>query len=51
MVGDLTEVDSEDLIPFQDFTEYTAGASLSGPIIKNKLFFAVSLQQVNFGSG
>jgi hypothetical protein len=46
MVGDLTEVDSEDLIPFQDFTEYTAGASLSGPIIKNKLFFYVLYETV-----
>lgn len=49
MVGDLYDVyieepepgeepESEN-VPFQDFLEYTAGFTLGGPIIKDKLFF------------
>ncbi|MEX0326428.1 MAG: TonB-dependent receptor [Puniceicoccaceae bacterium] len=39
MVGDLYQIGSGDLIPFDDFEEFTAGISLGGPIIKDKLFF------------
>jgi len=39
MVGDLYEIGSGDIIPFDDFEEFTAGITLGGPIIKNKLFF------------
>lgn len=46
MVGDLYEVDSDIEIPFQDFTEYTLGASVGGPIIKDKLFYFVSFETV-----
>lgn len=46
MVGDLYEVASGDLIPFNDFEEFTLGASLGGPIIKDKLFFYVLYETV-----
>lgn len=40
LVGDLYEYGSKtDLIEFENFTEYTYGASLGGPIIRDKLFF------------
>lgn len=46
MVGELKEVGSDDLILFQDFTEYTLGANFSGPIIKDKLFFFLLYETV-----
>lgn len=46
MVGSLNQVDSDTPITFPDFTEYTAGASLGGPIIKDKLFFFVLYEKV-----
>lgn len=46
MVGDLTEVGSDEVIPFQNFTEYTLGANFSGPIIEDKLFFFVLYETV-----
>lgn len=46
MVGKLYEVASGDLIPFNDFEEFTVGASLGGPIIKDKLFFYVLYETV-----
>lgn len=46
MVGDLYEVASGDLIPFNDFKEFTYGMTLGGPILKNKLFFFVLYESV-----
>ncbi|MEX0330433.1 MAG: TonB-dependent receptor [Puniceicoccaceae bacterium] len=46
MVGDLYEIGSGDLIPFDDFEEYTIGISLRGPIIKDKLFFFILYEMV-----
>lgn len=46
MVGELNEIASGDLIPFVDFREYTLGASLGGPIIKDRLFFYVLYETV-----
>lgn len=46
MVGDLTEVDSDEIIPFDDFREYTLGASVGGPIIKDKLFYYFLYEKV-----
>jgi outer membrane receptor protein involved in Fe transport len=46
MVGDLTEVDSNEIIPFDDFREYTLGISVGGPIIKDKLFYYFLYEKV-----
>ncbi len=46
MVGDLYEVASDILIPFNDFQEYTLGGSLGGPIIRDKLFFFALVERV-----
>ncbi|MFO7725569.1 MAG: carboxypeptidase regulatory-like domain-containing protein [Oceanipulchritudo sp.] len=46
MVGDLYEVASGDLIPFNDFEEFTYGMTLGGPILKDKLFFFVLYESV-----
>jgi hypothetical protein len=46
MVGDLYDLDGE-LVPFKDYTEYTAGFSVGGPIIKDKLFYFVNLERVS----
>jgi hypothetical protein len=46
MVGDLYQVDSDIIIPFTDFTEYTIGATFAGPIIRNKLFFFMLYEKV-----
>jgi hypothetical protein len=46
MVGDLFEVASGDLIPFNEFEEFTAGVTLGGPILKDRLFFFVLYETV-----
>lgn len=46
MVGDLVDTDGE-VVPFKDYTEYTAGLTFGGPILKDKLFFFLSLEQVS----
>lgn len=52
MVGDLRDSYVEEgqeqgeIVPFQDFTEYTAGFTLGGPIIKDKLFFFALYEKV-----
>lgn len=46
MVGKLYQVDSDILVTFPEFTEYTIGATLGGPIIKNKLFFFFLYEKV-----
>ncbi len=46
MVGSLTQVDSDTPITFTDFTEYTAGFTLGGPIIRDRLFFFALYEKV-----
>lgn len=52
MVGDLFDSyiepgeDGPELVPFQDFVEFTLGATLGGPIIKDKLFFFMLYEKV-----
>jgi len=46
MVGKLYDLDGE-LVPFKDYTEYTAGMSLGGPILKDKLFFFLNMERVS----
>ncbi len=51
VVGELFDVyvepgEEAEKVPFQDFVEYTAGFTLGGPIIKDKLFFFALYEKV-----
>ena len=46
MVGNLYETDEVTQIPFDNFREYTAGLTLGGPIIRDKLFFFFLYERV-----
>lgn len=45
LTGDLYDLDGT-LVPYKDYREYTAGLSLGGPIIRDRLFFFVNVERV-----